>query len=54
MQSHDLVGCDIGGPVQMEFSSLVDLDDKDVEEHISGVSLQKFSSQGQVWRVYCR
>jgi hypothetical protein len=54
MQSHDLVGCDIGGPVQMEFSSLVDLDDKDVEEHIPGVSLQKFSSQGQVWRVYCR
>lgn len=54
MQSHDLVGCDIGGPVQMEFSSLVDLDNKDVEEHIPGVSLQKFSSQGQVWRVYCR
>lgn len=54
MQSHDLVGCDIGGPVQMEFSSLVDLDDKDVEEHIPGVTVQKFSSQGQVWRVYCR
>lgn len=54
MQSHTLVGCDLGGPVQMEFSSLVDLDNKDVEEHIPGVSLQKFSSQGQVWRVYCR
>ena len=35
MQSHDLVGCDIGGPVQMEFSSLVDLDNKEsIKEHL--------------------
>ncbi len=54
MQSHDLVGCDIGGPVQMEFSSLVDIDNKDVEEHTPGVTVQNFSSQGQMWRVYCR
>lgn len=54
MQSHTLVSCNIRGPVQMEFSSLVDLDDKDVEEYRPGVTVQKFSSQGQVWRVYCR
>ncbi len=54
MQSHTLVGCDIAGPVQMEFSSLVDLDNKDVEEHKPGVTVQNFSSQGQMWRVYCR
>ena len=54
MQSHTLVGCDSGGQFQMEFSSLVDLNNKDIEEHIPGVTLQKLSSQGQVWRVYCR
>jgi len=52
MQSSNFVSDDNGGQIQMELYSFDDLNE--VEAHKPGVTVQSFSSKGQMSRVYCK
>jgi len=54
MNSNELVGRRTEEQLQLSLNITQDLEENELEQYQAGVTVQSFSSQGQMWRVFSR